>query len=355
MKIKRLIFFGLLIATKVINAQTDFRPGYIINISGDTLYGKIDYRGDLLMSYICRFKNIDNTIIEYSPNDIIAYRFVDSKYFVSREIKNKNIFFEYLIKGKVNIYYFRDDKGDHYYIDKEGMKLTEIPYKEEKIYINRRPIYYESKKHIGLLRYYMQDTPEFQSRIDSLKKPDHQNLIKLAEDYHNALCEGEKCIIYEKGYSSTNVTFEPFWGLTKYKGYDKSINELGGYLYLWAPRVNEKLFFKTGLVYQKISEDSWYLKIFKIPVQFQYMNMANKLQPKVSFGINYINLNFNEYKYFGRTLSLNVGLNYKIDNFVSLSISFNTDYTSIIDVIMNEDLKFDLVSYTINIGLLIDL
>jgi hypothetical protein len=44
----------------------------------------------------------------------------------------------------------------------------------------------------------MQDAPNLQSKINDIKKPGHQNLIKLAEDYHNAVCEGEKCIIYAK-------------------------------------------------------------------------------------------------------------------------------------------------------------
>jgi hypothetical protein len=198
MKTKRLIFFGLLVSTGFLHAQTDYRPGYIINSKGDTLYGEIDYRGDLLMSNICRFKAIDNTINEYSPKDIFAYRFVDSKYYESREINGKMVFLEYLIKGKVNIYYIHDDEGDHYYFDKEDVKLTELPYEKGIKYINNKQVFYETKTHIGILNYYMRDAPEVQSRITSIKEPDHRNLIKLAENYHKAICKGEQCIIYEK-------------------------------------------------------------------------------------------------------------------------------------------------------------
>ena len=48
----------------------------------------------------------------------------------------------------------------------------------------------------------MQDTPGFQSRIQSIDKTDHKELIKLAEDYHNIVCEGEKYTLIIKDYSS---------------------------------------------------------------------------------------------------------------------------------------------------------
>jgi len=189
MKLNILILFGLLLSTEILNAQSDFRSGYIIKTTGDTIFGKIDYRGDLFMSRLCKFKDIDNSITEYSPNDIEAFRFLDSKYYVSRTIDNNKSFMEYLIKGKVNIYYMRDDKGGHYYIDKEDVRLTEIPYEEGIKYVDNKQVFYESTKHIGFLKYYMQDAPELQTRIQSVKKPDHQNLIKLAEDYHNAVLQ----------------------------------------------------------------------------------------------------------------------------------------------------------------------
>ncbi|MFW5658286.1 MAG: hypothetical protein ACOCYF_02455, partial [Bacteroidota bacterium] len=78
MKLKGLILFGILLSTGVLHAQTDFRPGYIIQNAGDTVYGEIDYRGDLLMGRLCRFKEADNSIKDYSPYDIAAFRFIDS-------------------------------------------------------------------------------------------------------------------------------------------------------------------------------------------------------------------------------------------------------------------------------------
>ncbi len=179
MKLKRLVLFVLLSSTGILYAQTDFRPGYIIKTIGDTIFGQIDYRGDILMSKVCRFKDKESEITEYYPNDITAYRFIDSKYYVSRELNKKQVFLEYLIKGEINIYYMRDGIGDHYYLDKEDVKLTEIPYEEGIKYVDNKQVFYESKKHIGVLNYYMQDVAGFQSKISSGKKTGAPKLDKI--------------------------------------------------------------------------------------------------------------------------------------------------------------------------------
>lgn len=105
--------------------------GYVITNPGDTLFGEIDYRGDLLMGKLCRFKDNNGEEQEFLPAGIQGYRFIDSKYYISLEVNGRNVFLEYLINGKVSIYYLRDDAGDHYYIDKEGEVMKEIPYNED--------------------------------------------------------------------------------------------------------------------------------------------------------------------------------------------------------------------------------
>lgn len=354
MKIKPIILLVVLFSFGVLSAQTDFRAAYIIETTGDTVYGEIDYRGDMLMSSLCRFKDQENIVNDYSPNDISAYRFIDSKYYISREINGKNVFLEYLIKGKVNIYYLRDDSGDHYYIDKENERLIEIPYEEGTKYVDDKLVAYETTKHIGLLTVYMQDAPELLSRINAVEKPEHYNLIELAEDYHNAICEGEQCIIYEKQLPLIKVSMTPFVGLTKYD-YPKFAKGFGVYVYFWAPRTSEKLFFKTGIFYEKLSTENGIQNTYRIPIQLQYIFRAHKLQPKISGGYNLLFSKPNNYYNSFYTLSLNPGLNYKISDNLSLSTAFNTDFTPFNIVTISEGMKFSLISYSIILGLRIDL
>lgn len=290
MKLRNLILSGLLLSTGILNAQTDFRSGYIIKMTGDTIFGQIDYRGDLLMSELCKFRDKDNNIKDYSANDIAEFRFIDSKYYVSREINNKKVFMEYLIKGKVNIYYKRDEKGDHYFIDKEDVRLTEIPYEEGIKHVDNKNVYYESTKHIGYLKYYMKDAPELQSRIQSVKKPEHKNLIKLAEDYHNAVCDGEKCIIYEKKQPFLKVNLEGIVGVVNFENVDdiddKYYFQSGIIAHFWMPRTNEKIYFKTGFLYSQPEQNGEKKKHIKVPVHLGYLAPNTyRVRPSVSIGL----------------------------------------------------------------------
>jgi hypothetical protein len=68
---KRYIF--LIITTTffftLLQAQTDFRPGYVIGLNGDTIPGEIDYRGDKLMGETCTFrKSRLDSLQRFSPN-----------------------------------------------------------------------------------------------------------------------------------------------------------------------------------------------------------------------------------------------------------------------------------------------
>lgn len=327
MKHKGLIILGLFLMTGLINAQTDFRPGYVIKTNGDTLIGEIDYRGDLLMGEICRFKNKDiDKEIKYYPGDIAGYRFNESKYYISKEVSGKKVFLEFLIKGKVNIYYIRDDKGEHYFIEKEGIGLTEIPYEERIMYIDNEPnkqYLVQSTKHIGILNVYMQDAPEFQSRIKNIGIPEHESLIRLAEDYHNKVCKDGACIIYEKKLPLLKLHIEFTGGTVNCQNIDnvkdKNYFQAGILTHFWMPRTNENLFFRTGLLYSTLESNDEKKVIYKIPIQIEYVYPKFIISPKFAFGINV-------YNPFYQSVSLMGGLNIKLHKSVYLGINYDIDF-----------------------------
>lgn len=132
MNIKRLLFLGLLFSIVSVLAQTEFRKAYIVKSNNDTLYGEIEYRSDNKMAEVCRFRLSENaTETNYSPSDLLEYRFIDSKYYVSKDLNGKKVFLEFLLKGQINLYYLNDDIGEHYYLEKDGIVLTETPLKKE--------------------------------------------------------------------------------------------------------------------------------------------------------------------------------------------------------------------------------
>ena len=291
MNIRRVFFVLFLFISGYVQAQADFRPGFVILNSGDTLFGSIDYRGDMTMGSLCRFKTTENEIRDFSPHDIPGYRFTDSKYFVSRELDGKMVFLEFLIKGKVNVYYLRDDAGDHYYLDKEGERLTELVYSEEVKMIKERRYLIKSNKHIGVLSYYMQDAPDLQPKIKSITKPEQQNLINLAEKYHNEVCKGEECIIFEKKLPLFKANLEIIGGFVDFGIEDDIADGLffqsGVLVHIWMPRANEKLYFKTGIIYSRPEfNNGKRTNYLKIPIHIVYLAPKSmKIRPTASIGL----------------------------------------------------------------------
>ena len=293
MKLKKLVLLGFIFINGLINAQTDFRPGFIIRAEGDTIFGEIDYRGDLLMGEVCRFRLSERSYaVEFSPNDIIAYRFTDSKFYISKKVNGSKVFLEFLINGQVNIYYLREEKGDHYFLEKEGEKLTELPYEEGVRYKKDGTSYiYKSKQHIGILNIYMQDAPDFQSRIAGIGKPEHESLIKLAKDYHNKVCEGEKCVIYQRKLLFVKVNFGIVGGIINYANLedlnDKYYIQSGVLIHFSMPRTNEKMYLKTGLLVsnvEKLNGDKY--RYIRVPVHLGYLAPKTyKVRPFVSIGL----------------------------------------------------------------------
>jgi hypothetical protein len=342
MKLKGLFFIGLIFSSVLLKAQVDFRPGYIVKTPGDTIHGQIDYRGDMIMSNTCKFKDADGTINVYSPSDLAAFRFIDGKYFITREVNNRKVFLEYLINGKVSIYYMRDMRGDHYYIEKDTLQLTEMPYEEGIEYVDERVMYHSSRKHTGIMIYFMQDAPELQSRIQSLKKPEHEGLIKLANDYHDAVCKDKECVIYEKRLPLATFSVEPFMGLTRFNENTtgKFVFEPGVHLSIGIPRVNENIYFKTGVSFQTFTnlQAPERANVVKIPLQLQYIFKSHRIQPTLGAGLFMYQVHYfgsatgfyhrtQDYDYFDyiNTFLISAGLNCKISDKISLCTGLISD------------------------------
>lgn len=200
-----------------VSAQSDYRNAYIVKNNNDTLYGFIDYRGSKANSKKCCFKkdlNSDNQ--EFSPSEIRAYRFLDSKYYISKSVlidgHEMTLFLEYLIKGIVDVYYYRDDFKEHYFVELRDGKLYELKNDEKEVYVNDTKYLTKSKEYIGVLKYAFRNSSEISRKLDNISL-NHTSLIKIAHDYHKEQCSGEECIIYEKKIPRKNAKLSVLFGL----------------------------------------------------------------------------------------------------------------------------------------------
>jgi hypothetical protein len=335
-------------------AQTNYRPGYVILSLNDTLVGKIDYRGDLFMGEICRFKKSDNIEeIIYRPTDILGYRFDEGRFFISRELNGKKVFLEYLLKGKVSIYYYRDSKEDHYYIEKDGVGLSEINYHEAIRYENETPYLVKSTAYIGLLSYYMQDAPEFRQRITNFGIPEHKSLIKLAKDYHNIMCKDTQCIVYEEKLQR-KFLLEPYVGIGKIKLVDGFSKEFGINMSVWLPRVNENLYFKSGVMYGNVNS----FQIFEVPLQLQYLHSYGRFIPNAGYGINLYMLslaeNLEDVPGMFFLPQINLGFHYKLNRKTFFSANLSSEYFPFFLTIYGAN-KIIMFSYSFQAGISIEL
>ncbi len=267
MKLRILVFIFLSPLGNIISGQTNFQPGFIITNEFDTIRGLVDYRGDIRNSQICVFKNDSSTEPSiYSPKDIKGYRIVDGKFYVSRIISKDsteiNLFLEYLVNGIADLYYYRDNNGDHYLVEKEGGKLVVLTNEKIKVYGEYESYLRNSNRYIGILKATFSDCNDIMPQINKVRFT-HNDLIKITSDYHEYVCEDddEECIIYQKELPLTKLSYGPILGFNYsnlrfvntelYSGFDfKSDFSLSGgiLLNILSPRINEKISFQIETV-----------------------------------------------------------------------------------------------------------
>jgi len=334
MKKSFLLVLFLSLFTIICFSQSNFQKGYVQITENDTIFGLINYKNDISNHNICFFKKSEtDTIQKFIPEKIFGYKFIDNKYYVSKEIKTKdglnNIFVEYLLKGTVNLFYYKDNYSDHYLLQKIDIPIMEILYDNNIIYIDDKPSLRKYLINIGLIRYYLQDCPVLFDEIDKIKSPSHYDLIRLIKKYHEIKCPNEVCVIYKKKMPKFRIDLQPVFGITKlnneyamdgYSNTDYDI-QFGLLTYIWLPLTNERVYFRSGILYSKIKEldavkynlnfepDSFIYRksnYFKIPIQFQYVFLKYRISPTFGGGLNILSSNKNPFFIFP---ALNVGLN----------------------------------------------
>ncbi len=264
---RELLIFALLLLSIEGWAQRDYRKGYIVTHEQDTIYGWIDYRGDVRNAKVCSFKRTDtDKATEYSPSDIMAYRYIDSKYYVSRNISDddapKQVFLEYLVNGVANLYYYRDENtNEHYYIEKDN-NIKELKVEKREVRVDGKTQVKTINSYVGVLKA-MLNVWDMGDEIDKAKL-EHESLINIAKDYHHYACtDGSECVVYEKKKPLVAMRIGPVVGADlsminmksqDVEGYDfdPSTNfMIGANLNFFMPRLNEKIFLQLQAVYTR--------------------------------------------------------------------------------------------------------
>jgi len=211
---KAVLLLLLLFSVYDLKCQTNFRRGFVITNENDTLHGLIDYRRDARNSKKCDFKDGQRSVImEYMPSSIKGYRFDDGKFYISKSVKLKGkdvqLFLEFLVNGIADLYYYTDGANQYYFIEKADGQLLELNIIQKSIKIDGEEYTQRTMKYIGLLKYAFADCQQIFPLINKVVLED-KSLIEITKRYHDYVCDGEKCVIYEKKLPAIRLTISPF-------------------------------------------------------------------------------------------------------------------------------------------------
>ncbi len=169
--------------TNTLIGQETFRKGYIIKNNGDTLSGMILYELKQSAPRKIVFKRFEIAQpITYKPSDIKAFGYRNANHFESRLVKNKQVFLECFIKGKLSLW----GNGNKMFAEKAD-QIVEL--KDKEVLYNDK-IY---SKAYELLRILTNETNEL--NIPTYISISPMRLTPIVQKY-NELLKSEYIVYY---------------------------------------------------------------------------------------------------------------------------------------------------------------
>lgn len=215
-----------LLLIPVLYAQNNYRPGFIITVQKDTIYGEIDYRTDKMNAKRCVFQSQGNDIepVTYHPFEILGYRFTDDgKYYVSKNIELKYgvstpVFLEYLLQGMKSLYYYETEDNIPIYFVEDNNTIVKIDAPKLSKQATNIQFKGQTDRYIPFLHYAFKDCPSLAPQIDRARFS-RKEMIKITKEYHYAMCtSNEDCIEFEAKEDKRSIQLDitPYVGVIQY-------------------------------------------------------------------------------------------------------------------------------------------
>jgi hypothetical protein len=196
--IKRFLLFtfNLVFLYSLLVAQNDY-------FSTDSLssYGiKLIDGGAYKNSMQCEVKKGERSII-YGPDKVVEFGFSDGRVYVRKSIRidtiERKVFLERLVRGKINLYFYKGDMGRTFFLQKDSSGLISIPKKDKE---NSNIIYKD------IFNNYVQDCENITDAL-RLIKYNKSSLSKFIDQYNSCIAKPFPFISYglSFGYSITSL------------------------------------------------------------------------------------------------------------------------------------------------------
>lgn len=256
---------GLLIFAIIfqITGQNNFRPGFIITLQNDTVFGKVHYGSSSNNSKICRFKS-ETGVTEYVPSQIYGFGYLDDKCYTSRILKDT--FIETLIEGNLSLFKSNSD----FFMLKEGGEAFKLESIEKEEIIKGHFIIRKDNTWRGNVFSQISDcSPDLKvlMNLDLIEK----DLMKTVIDYNK--CKGHNYINYKIKKPRFKIDVGVIMGLTRSsismdRNYQSIDPSYGLIMTVSSPRITEKFAFQSEI--QFIKADFSSLEIKKLTAGDEY-------------------------------------------------------------------------------------
>ncbi len=177
------------------HAQTNFRPGYVLPLTGDTLRGEVDRRDSRAQAQRCRFRaNAQAEVTTYLPAELRGYGFPgEGRHYRARSVAAapapaQPYFLEVLIDGPAALYFLRDAaQKEFFYVQSSQLPLTALEYQQVRVVRDGRTFNEEQTPFRTTLATALAGCPAVQGQLPRL--PFQESALRRVVSQYNA-CQG---------------------------------------------------------------------------------------------------------------------------------------------------------------------
>lgn len=315
-------------------------------------------------------------ITRYRPQELIAYRLINDKYYRTLRVLNKKeyklTFNEVLLEGPFSLYRNFMNSEESFYIQEEGLYPKPLSNKEYKLYP-----YTEMGKAAFIGEEYFLNLKEFTDTLTALFKPDpvfqkkinnldydQNELVAVTKEYVKSVCPESNCFSYEKDLRQYKDRFGFYLGYTRFKAIKTvySLSNIEGIYYQQAlipglfynislPAYSDNISFQLECfsnVFFEAPEEAHKdiqsnFSIAGIPLSIRYEKRTFKLSPFIGAG-KYIWFYPRMRQIDFRGWTANLGLEYKLHPNLSIFGAIQYNQTKALEK-LGYDIRIDPLSF----------
>jgi hypothetical protein len=306
-------------------AQGNYRPGYIVQLTGDTLRGELQLRSAIRSAQLCRFRTSPTgTTTDYLPTQLRAYGLDNLAAYRTQLVPKRGVepskvlFVKLLEAGRANLYVYQDKEDEsHFYLAIGTDTLQELRKFRTKKIVDNQEYEEEQSPFRTVLAQAFRDCPSVQHLLPQLPLA-QSDLMKLLVRY-NACVGGPATARVQVpqqhsrlrvgiagGLDATKVNFSRVLDRVRDGSFTATSPMAGFFVDLVSPAFNRNLAFRLDVLYEKQHYADSYVarnvstveeraqalfdvSYLKLPLQVRYHFNTGRFRPFLQAGAS---LNF---------------------------------------------------------------